>query len=212
MNIGDRIKSLRKNNGLTQSDLANMIKKSTITIRKYESGDITPPLDVLNNIAKVLGVTVNDLLEFDVKLENGVTASYSFKNRIPNIDKIKAKSLSENELEKRRIAYLKKLYEENPNDKKISTIYKKINSTGVLSDEDIEFIDSYKQAEYVNNALGGDLLIIPSDAGKTFDLFKQLLISFGYTEDEIAGNTAYLFKKIKAQIELEMKMLEDENK
>jgi len=62
LNIGDKIKELRKNKGLTQSELAKIVGKSTITIRKYESGDITPPIDVLNDIAESLNVQIEYIL------------------------------------------------------------------------------------------------------------------------------------------------------
>lgn len=62
MKIGDNIKKYRKNAGLTQKQLGELIDKSTITIRKYESNDITIPIDILNKLAIVLDVPMVLLL------------------------------------------------------------------------------------------------------------------------------------------------------
>lgn len=208
--LGYNIKKLRKKNNLSINELAQKANISTSYLYQLERGDRRyPSVETLNKIAESLKVTVNDLLEFDVELENGGTASYSFKNKIPNIDKVKPKQLSKNELNKRRIEYIKNLHAKNPNDEKISKIIKKLKSSVVLSDEDIEIIDSYKEAELFDNFLGGGLAIISGAENDAFVLFEKLLIALGYSNDEISGYNAYLFKKIKAQIELEIKLLRD---
>ena len=61
MNIGKKIKNIRKSKKITQKQLGEMVGKSEISIRKYESqGNI--PLDVRLDIAKVLDIDVMDLL------------------------------------------------------------------------------------------------------------------------------------------------------
>lgn len=47
----DRLKELRKEKGLTQEELADLIGKSEITIRKYENGSIFPPSDSLSRVS-----------------------------------------------------------------------------------------------------------------------------------------------------------------
>lgn len=54
MNIGEKIKLLRKERGLTQKQLADAIHKSEITVRKYEANDISITFDVLQDILEVL--------------------------------------------------------------------------------------------------------------------------------------------------------------
>ena len=61
-NIGLNIKKYREEKGLTQEELANEIGKATITIRKYESGDILPSINNIYEIAKVLGITTIDVV------------------------------------------------------------------------------------------------------------------------------------------------------
>lgn len=62
MNIGDRIRERRKEEGLTQKGLAEISGVSEMAIRKYESSDRQPRLEQLQKIAKALETTVDSLL------------------------------------------------------------------------------------------------------------------------------------------------------
>ena len=75
-NIGLNIKKYREEKGLTQEELANEIGKATITIRKYESGDILPSINNVYEIAKVLGITTIDIIgDIDVYTASDVDRS-----------------------------------------------------------------------------------------------------------------------------------------
>lgn len=67
---GNRIKTLRKLKKITQKELAEKINKSEITIRKYESGDITISIDTLKEISRALDVKLSDILISDSYLAN----------------------------------------------------------------------------------------------------------------------------------------------
>ncbi len=54
--IGNRIRTARKQKGLSQTELANLLGKSMRTIQKYESGEIEPSIAIINEIAKRLDV------------------------------------------------------------------------------------------------------------------------------------------------------------
>ena len=60
--IGQSIKALRKKAKLTQFQLGEKVNKTESTIRKYEAGDVLPPIDVIENMAMVLKTTPFDLL------------------------------------------------------------------------------------------------------------------------------------------------------
>lgn len=62
MSIGENIRKARKYRELTQKQLAEMIDKKEITVRRYEKGDIIPPISVINDIAESLMISPNDLL------------------------------------------------------------------------------------------------------------------------------------------------------
>lgn len=71
-----RIKEFRKKQGLTQAELSQKINVSTRTIQKYESGEIKPPIDKINLIAKILNVAVSEL----IGAYDNETNKYNFGN------------------------------------------------------------------------------------------------------------------------------------
>lgn len=60
--LGQTIKINRKQRKMTQSQLAEAIGKKEATIRKYENGDIEPPLSVLQDLSIIFGVSLLNLL------------------------------------------------------------------------------------------------------------------------------------------------------
>lgn len=66
MTVGDRIKMLREQSGVTQSELAVSLKTTKQTIHKYEAGIVTNiPLDKLAAIAKHFDVTPAYIMGWD---------------------------------------------------------------------------------------------------------------------------------------------------
>lgn len=63
MDIGNNIKSIRKKNKLTQKDLADKLNKSVRMVQKYENGEVTPNIEVLKEISKILNVSLDSLLD-----------------------------------------------------------------------------------------------------------------------------------------------------
>lgn len=63
MSIGNRIKLLRKQRGLTVEELAAKLGKNRTTVYRYENGDIENlPLDILNPLAEALDTTPAHLM------------------------------------------------------------------------------------------------------------------------------------------------------
>lgn len=62
--IGEKLKELRKEKGITQMELANILGIKKITYFKYESEEISIPLPKLLEISNYFNVTPNDLLGF----------------------------------------------------------------------------------------------------------------------------------------------------
>lgn len=80
MKIGDVIKRERKNNKLTQKQLAHMINKSERMVQKYENGEVIPSLDVLEQLSSGLKINRNVLiqaLEFNLFASSGSLVSNS---------------------------------------------------------------------------------------------------------------------------------------
>lgn len=60
--FGDILKTMRKNNGLTQSELGRRVGLSKAVVSKYETGIGYPNFETLIRIAKYFGVTTDYLL------------------------------------------------------------------------------------------------------------------------------------------------------
>lgn len=65
MNIGERIRTIRKAKGFTQKDLAVLSGTSEITVRQYETGKRQPRIEQLSLIADALGVSSGELIGHD---------------------------------------------------------------------------------------------------------------------------------------------------
>lgn len=63
MAIGDQIKKLRKQQHMTQKQLAKESGIAEITIRQYEAGKYMPKHDNLMKLANVFGVDITDIVE-----------------------------------------------------------------------------------------------------------------------------------------------------
>ena len=63
--LGKRIQELRKQNGLTQQELAGRVQISHPQIVRYETKGVQPPADVLARIADVFDVSIDFLVNGD---------------------------------------------------------------------------------------------------------------------------------------------------
>ena len=64
MDFPERLATLRKDRGMTQQVLADMVGITVLQIRRYEGGASQPTLDVIRRIAISLGIS-DDMLVFD---------------------------------------------------------------------------------------------------------------------------------------------------
>ena len=60
MTIGEKIKKLRKENGLTQKQLSELTDIPVRTIQRYEAGDFNPKMKSITKIADALKVAVTE--------------------------------------------------------------------------------------------------------------------------------------------------------
>lgn len=76
MEIGEIVRRLREDKGLTQPELADLIKMERTSIYRYENDQTKVPNNVLEKIAEALGTTVPDIYaikENPLILEDPVT-------------------------------------------------------------------------------------------------------------------------------------------
>ena len=62
-NIGDKIRNLRKQAGLSQVKLAELVERNPHTIKDYEAGRVVPSWEATVKIAQALGVSQKDLMD-----------------------------------------------------------------------------------------------------------------------------------------------------
>ena len=79
--LGKNLTQLRKDNNMTQTDLAVKLNYTDKSVSKWEHGEATPPIEVLKAIADFYGVTVDYLLDEDP--ENNYDKTYNVQqNRV----------------------------------------------------------------------------------------------------------------------------------
>lgn len=60
--LGEKIKNLRKDNNMTQSDLGKILNIAKSTISQYENNINTPDINMLKKISKVFDVSLDYLV------------------------------------------------------------------------------------------------------------------------------------------------------
>lgn len=67
MNFGEKLKQLRKGQGLSQRELAERLGVAKSVVSYYESGDRYPSYDVLVKMTRIFHVTTDFLLDIEKK-------------------------------------------------------------------------------------------------------------------------------------------------
>ena len=67
VNFGDKLRNLRKEAGMTQSDLAKRLNITKSVVSYYELQERTPSPDVLIQLANIFHVTADYLLDIEHK-------------------------------------------------------------------------------------------------------------------------------------------------
>ena len=75
MKFNERLRHLRKERGLRQSDIAEKLNIKSNTYNGYETGNRTPSLDTIKDIAMVFNVDYNSLLDTE-KDTNALVSEY----------------------------------------------------------------------------------------------------------------------------------------
>lgn len=86
--FASNLKFLRQKNKMEQIDLASRLgRKSSSSISEWERGKYTPKAGVLNDIAKIFGVSLSDLMGSD--LSNPIkNKEYTINNQVFNVEEM----------------------------------------------------------------------------------------------------------------------------
>lgn len=79
MTIGDVIKKYRKNKGMTQEEMAVRLGVTAPAVNKWERGNTLPDVALLAPIARLLGITTDELLSFKDDLTDEEISQYLLK-------------------------------------------------------------------------------------------------------------------------------------
>ena len=64
MQLGEKIKQLRQKSGMTQEQLARKLNVTNQTVSKWETGTASPDLSLIVPIARLFGVTTDELFDY----------------------------------------------------------------------------------------------------------------------------------------------------
>ena len=82
MELNEKLLELRKQKGLTQAELAEILFVSRTAVSKWESGRGYPNIDSLKAIAKFFGITIDELLSGEELLTIAEEDSRKKENRL----------------------------------------------------------------------------------------------------------------------------------
>ena len=100
MNIGAKIRELRKEKKMTQEELAEYLHISSQAVSKWETGASSPDVDTLPKLAICFGTSLDNLLDFDQsKLDAAIEAILLESGRGGN-DPAKSEAILRQALEK----------------------------------------------------------------------------------------------------------------
>ena len=99
--IGKQIRELRKKSGMTQEQLADMIGISFQAVSKWENNIALPDITLVPKLARIFGVTTDDLFSFSLKemqedIKRYTDEAYALREHDPR----KARSILEKGLQK----------------------------------------------------------------------------------------------------------------
>ena len=99
MNLGNKIAQLRKQNNLTQLELADKLSISYQAVSQWENSITYPDITLLPTIASIFNVSLDELFDIEVKQNKTIEFSDGFdKNTLYCVVSIGNKVISEQEL------------------------------------------------------------------------------------------------------------------
>lgn len=100
MTIGERIKRLREDKGISQTELADIIKTTKQNLYKYENNIITNiPSDKIEAIAKYFDISPSYIMGWENNLEKGLSKSVEYLqkqlNTLTNLEEVYGKNIKD---------------------------------------------------------------------------------------------------------------------
>lgn len=155
--LGNKIRSLRKQKGITQEQLAESIGISFQAVSKWENNIALPDITLIPALANYFGISIDELFDYrlseqQAKVEAICDEAYKFRetdpNKARNILENGLKEYPDNEIILNNLLYVMK-YSENP-DETIKIASKLVSQT---NDNEIKY-DALRFLAYAYSAKG----------------------------------------------------------
>lgn len=185
MNIGHKIKELRKERGITQEQLANNIGISFQAISKWETGIALPDITLTPILASYFGISMDELFDFslqkiEIEIEKITAEAYKFRESDPqksrNILEKGLKNYPDNDILLNNLLYVLN-YNDNP-DETIRIASKLIEQT---TQEDVKF-DALRFLAYAYKS-NGDLKSAEAALEQIPEIYFTKLTEIAYLLD-----------------------------
>jgi transcriptional regulator with XRE-family HTH domain len=92
INLADKIKFLRKENGWTQADLAKQLHCSQELIAAYENKRRKPTIDKIPDIAKIFRISINELYGSDFFAERQEPINHKLVKKLRSVENLPPKA------------------------------------------------------------------------------------------------------------------------
>lgn len=143
MSIADNIKQLRKQNHMTQKQLAERSGLAVITIQQYEAGKFSPKPDAVMKLCVGLNCKITDIIDDETQ------KYYRMFDNIKKTENIDYEHFSENSVHEDGPIRIHHNFssEDIETLKEVSTIYKKIENGEKLTENDLQILKEYNKRE-----------------------------------------------------------------
>lgn len=174
MDIGSKIKNLRKEKRVTQEELAEYLHISSQAVSKWETGASSPDIDMLPKLAIFFGTSLDHLLDFDQSRVDAAVEALIEESGRGGKDPARSE------------AFLRKALEKYPNNDLLLTC--------ILEDMQEQNADRSRSAEILE--IGEQILACTKDDELKIDVLRILAETY-HNQGEQAMAESYL-KKIPA--------------
>ena len=171
MNIGTRIKELRKEKKVTQEALADYLHVSSQAVSKWETGASSPDIDMLPKLAIFFGTSLDLLLDFDQSRVDAAIEALITESGRGGADPARSE------------AFLRRALEKYPNNDLLLTC--------ILEDMQEQNADRSRSAEIIE--IGERVLACTKDDENKIDVLRILAETY-HSMGEQAMAEAYLAK------------------
>lgn len=80
--VANNIKNLRKQNNMTQTELAEKLNYSNKAISRWETGEIIPDVNTLNKICELFNVPIKQIFEENISIQVSSKSKFQIGNKL----------------------------------------------------------------------------------------------------------------------------------